>query len=218
MGQVKFFDTKNVEHVLDVDANSYIALAGRTNNPDYKAVSQRMVNGKLNQSIPLLINEIAMALDHDLDQIKKHLFYGRDMAPDMEVKLDFLHDEMADIDTPDMRHFINNPEMIDILHGAIGLATESGEILKALFKFMETGSIDIVNVGEENGDAFWYQALLLKRSGRTFEQVMTTNIQKLAERFKDGFTEASAINRDVVAERTILEQGLSENSDSHIVD
>lgn len=45
-------------------------------------------------------------------------------------------------------------------------------------------------------------------SGTTIAQGRATNIAKLAARYPDKFTEASALNRDLDAERKILEDGL----------
>lgn len=209
MGQVKFQDSKGFEHVLDVNVNSFIKLAGRTNNPDYGKVYKRMTDGDMNHGIPLLVKGIAAMLDGDLDNVKKKLFYGK--PTDTSIINHIVKDCVLDKNLS-MKHFKDNKEMIDIFHGIIGIATEAGEMLKALLGFMETGKFDYVNAGEETGDNLWYMSLILKHSGLSFEEVMTIVIQKLAERFKDGFTEDAAINRNVEAERVILENGFAENS------
>ena len=51
-------------------------------------------------------------------------------------------------------------EHLMLLHAAIGLVTESAELLDAYKKHMFYGSkLDMVNVKEEIGDCFWYVAL-----------------------------------------------------------
>ena len=42
-------------------------------------------------------------------------------------------------------------------HGILGLATEIGEIVEAY----EKENLDIINIAEELGDAFWYTAILV---------------------------------------------------------
>jgi hypothetical protein len=44
-----------------------------------------------------------------------------------------------------------------ILHGAIGLCTEAGELLDA---FEKNTGLDLVNIKEELGDIYWYLAIL----------------------------------------------------------
>lgn len=189
---------------IDVNLESYIDLAGKTNQVDYAAVSQRMGLESCFRGIPVLINKLVEDLDTNLDSVKKYLFYGKPLKEDA-LPLTGLSDSLR---STDMSSFINNETMIDIFHGVIGQATEAGEMLKALVSYMETGSIDLVNLGEEVGDQNWYQALILKRAGLTFDNVMTTNIQKLSLRFPNGFTEDKAINRDITAERLDLESNL----------
>jgi len=97
---------------------------------------------------------------------------------------------------------------LKILHAAMGMVTEAGELMDAMKKHIIYGKpIDIVNVAEEMGDSFWYQALLAKTLGVTFEQVQEVNIKKLKARYPDKFTEHSALNRDLDNERKILENG-----------
>lgn len=95
---------------------------------------------------------------------------------------------------------------LEILHGAIGLATESGEILDVMKKHIYYGKpIDTVNLAEEIGDVLWYVSLLLRNMGMTYEQVAQMNINKLQKRFPDQFTEDLALNRDLKTERAQLE-------------
>ena len=44
-----------------------------------------------------------------------------------------------------------------MLHGIVGICTEMGEIVEAY----ERTNIDLINVAEEVGDAFWYTGVLL---------------------------------------------------------
>lgn len=94
----------------------------------------------------------------------------------------------------------------DIVHAWLGVTTECGEsgdvVKKALIYGKEP---DLVNLDEEMGDKLWYLALYCHRRQITFEYLFEQNIAKLQARFPDKFTEADALNRDVVAERKVLD-------------
>jgi NTP pyrophosphatase (non-canonical NTP hydrolase) len=99
-----------------------------------------------------------------------------------------------------------NPDVSRVLHAAMGLCTESGELLDALKKNMFYGKeLDIVNLQEEVGDLFWYIAMLCDALGVTFEEVWEQNIAKLRARYPEKFTEHHAENRDLQKERDVLE-------------
>lgn len=94
----------------------------------------------------------------------------------------------------------------DILHGALGIVTEAGEIADAVKKSIFYGKpFDLVNLQEEIGDCFWYLAILAKEAGLSFEAIMEQNIAKLKARYPDKFTEHHALNRDLEHERNVLE-------------
>lgn len=94
-----------------------------------------------------------------------------------------------------------------LLHGAMGLCTESGEFLDQLKKHIYYGrDLDATNLEEEVGDMFWYMAIICDQLGVSFEDLMTQNIAKLKARYGEKFTEDRAINRDLQLERQVLEQ------------
>ncbi len=100
------------------------------------------------------------------------------------------------------------PDTIQLMHAAIGLATESGEVLDAMKKHLFYGKpIDRTNLVEEAGDVLWYLALMLDTMGVSFEQAMAVNIAKLQKRFPEKFTEGAALNRNLEIERATLEKG-----------
>src|SRR5690606_9763332 len=93
-----------------------------------------------------------------------------------------------------------------IQHGAIGIATEAGELLDALKKHLYyQRDLDIVNVREELGDVLWYVALVCNAIGVDMGQVMEANIDKLRQRYPEKFTSEAAMNRDLESERKALE-------------
>lgn len=100
-----------------------------------------------------------------------------------------------------------------ILHGAIGISTEAGEILDAVKKHIYYGKdLDRVNLAEEVGDVLWYCAILLDQLGMSFEQAMEMNINKLQKRFPEKFSEVKAENRDLESERKGLENDFFPNN------
>jgi NTP pyrophosphatase (non-canonical NTP hydrolase) len=94
---------------------------------------------------------------------------------------------------------------LKILHAVMGMVTEAGELMDAVKRHLIYGKpLDFVNLMEENGDSFWYQSLLARASGFTFEESMERNIAKLFKRFPEKFSEEKALNRDLDAEREAL--------------
>lgn len=109
-------------------------------------------------------------------------------------------------DYPSIEMRMKGDKMVDLLHAGIGLATESGEFLDALKKTIYYGKVlDEVNLAEELGDLLWYIALALRALDTDFDEQMQINIDKLKARFPDKFTEYRAENRNLEAERKILE-------------
>jgi NTP pyrophosphatase (non-canonical NTP hydrolase) len=108
-----------------------------------------------------------------------------------------------------------DPEILRLLHMGIGVATEGGEFLDMLKKHIFYGKpLDRVNLAEEIGDLMWYIAGVCNAMGLRLEDVMSTNIAKLAKRYPEKFTddaanrftEEAAINRDLDIEREVLDK------------
>ena len=92
-------------------------------------------------------------------------------------------------------------------HAAMGLATEAGEFVDMIKKHIYYGkALDVVNAKEELSDCSWYIALALNELKTTMNEVLTLNINKLKLRYPAKFSSEAAINRDVVAERELLER------------
>jgi hypothetical protein len=60
-----------------------------------------------------------------------------------------------------------------LLHGAVGVMTEAGELFEAL----AADKLDPVNVNEEIGDSAWYTALLCDVLGIPFENLVMSSFQ-----------------------------------------
>lgn len=98
----------------------------------------------------------------------------------------------------------------DLLHGAIGIATESGELLDAIKKHLFYGrKLDDTNLREEIGDVMWYLAILCRATNTDMSIIASINIEKLRLRYPDKFDQERAINRNLKSERKILEGGVS---------
>ena len=153
--------------------------------------------------------EEAISALNALDRIKKALFYGRDLGPLVEgteggISCAKLPDWISDVPEEDEK-------ARNIIHAIIGKATEAGELLELLHATAVNGEpFDVANAGEEVGDGFWYDALLARACGLTFDGIQRTNIAKLRHRFPERFTEYDANNRDLFGERRILEEGSNE--------
>jgi NTP pyrophosphatase (non-canonical NTP hydrolase) len=218
--QVVFYDQIDIEdHVI-----THIADAGDPEKADFlvqASNSFRTVNGyidearqtlspawhgdKVNRHIFMdtLLDGINAA--NDLDRIKKAIFYGRGdtlLEGGELITEDFVVEQLGD----------GNADPRNIVHGIIGAFTEAGELLEALYSALtEGGGFDPINMREEIGDLFWYVAILLYEASRdgdgyTFEECMRVNIRKLRARFPNRFTEFDANNRNLPAERAILER------------
>lgn len=125
-----------------------------------------------------------------LDGQKRRLFYGKGDA----------------VSGGKVDEFSINGLNGNIVHAIYGLCTEAGEISEAFLKATATGKFDEVNLKEEAGDLLWYLAMLFRELDTDFDEVATTNINKLKARFPEKFTQDKAYNRDLDTEREILEK------------
>jgi len=166
---------------------------------------------KINKKFLKAIIALHIASGNMLDQAKKHAFYGRaydhraidrnvmDVANTLKQMQDITFDELEDKeDVIDI-----NPR---IFHAMIGTATEAVEMVEALD--LDGGELDIVNIGEEFGDLNWYQAIFCDAAGIKWDDILEINAQKLYKsqqaRYKEGFTDEAANERNLDAEREVL--------------
>lgn len=125
-----------------------------------------------------------------LDGQKRKLFYGKGNKAEGGTEENFSFNNLNG----------------NIVHAIYGLCTEAGEISEAFLKAAKTGIFDEVNLKEEAGDLLWYLAMLFRELDTDFDEVATININKLKARFPEKFTQDNAYNRDLGAEREILER------------
>ena len=161
-----------------------------------------------------------------MDIMKKTAFYGKEFNADkiadlaetlggLSAAMHELRGELANKN--DLGNYIEGgglpeaaenvkPENVNmrLLHSAVGIFTEGGELLEACRKQLETGTMDVVNFAEELADVDWYKQIGHSETGIPEAVTRAKNIEKLAARKKR--TGGDMINRDVVEERKILEE------------
>jgi NTP pyrophosphatase (non-canonical NTP hydrolase) len=173
-----------------MDSTTYLKQSARTASTQFhdEIIDAAMLEHTLQQAI---------ATGSLVDSVKKSLFYGKALPEQSPLR----HHEGGPAPLkPDAIH-------PDILHAALGVYTEAAELLEAVLQAMRGDAFDEVNAFEELGDTEWYLAMLYRALGKTPEQAMEVNIQKLKKRYPKQFESTDAIRRDTAAERDILESG-----------
>ncbi len=130
--------------------------------------------------------KICLAIQ-DLDRMKKALFYGK--KPPAELT------PMEEGDNFDPITSQN------IVHAIIGIVTEAGELLELL---LDKDKLSDEKLVDEAGDGLWYNAMLFRELGTTFEEVSSKNLAKLKVRYPDKFEAARAITRNDAAENKVF--------------
>lgn len=95
---------------------------------------------------------------------------------------------------------VTNPQedmsLVRLLEGLIGLSGESGEASDILKKTLFQGHrLDREHLARELGDVAWYLALSADAIGYSLEEIFQMNIDKLKERYPDGFEEERSLHR-----------------------
>lgn len=183
--------------------NEFIRGVLRTAPVDDDAIRYRIRKTSLIRSLVYEAKNAVADLG-ELDKIKKWMFYGKTPL-----------DRALSRSVNDSASLNLTSDEIDLIHAIIGIATEAGELLEALLERIDspnTRPFDRTNIAEEFGDVLWYLGLGTAALGESFEHLQEVNQKKLRARFPDKFTEDAAINRDVAAERKLLES-MTETND-----
>lgn len=142
-----------------------------------------------------------------LDQIKKYVFYGKDIdQKKLKRNLEDINEFsklFANKEDDDGRFELNMDEITindRLFHSIIGIATESTELMEA----MKDGFPDKVNLLEEIGDSSWYSSIMIDELGGNWYEILERNIEKLRHRYPEKFSTEHAIRRDIKGEQTIL--------------
>jgi NTP pyrophosphatase (non-canonical NTP hydrolase) len=102
------------------------------------------------------------------------------------------------------------PLQASILHMAVGVSGEAGELLDAVKKHaVYQKQLDFDNVREEAGDILFYLTGLLNELGLTLNECIEANVEKLSKRYPEKrYTNEAAIARadklDVIEEPVAL--------------
>ena len=84
-----------------------------------------------------------------------------------------------------------------LLNGVMGLCGEAGEVIDLIKKARYQGhELDKEDLILECGDVLWYVSLVAYSLGVSLSEVMEKNIEKLKDRFPDGFDKARSIHRE----------------------
>jgi len=94
------------------------------------------------------------------------------------------------------RRLALDPMSAQLLHGAIGICTENGELMDVMKRYLVYDEpIDIAHAAEEIGDVLYYVMLSCQALGLEMGDTMQANIDKLRIRYPHGFSEADAVAR-----------------------
>lgn len=155
---------------------NYAQLADRTNKPGDDFEISPEAASALMTAMPAMI-----AASFQADRLKAGIIYGQKIR---EPKL------------IDCKGSGSSAEQKEILHAALGIFSEGGEILEILNdSYRHSIPLDHVHLAEELGDVLWFVQLMAKNLNFTIEQLMAMNISKLASRYSDKYTDLQAINR-----------------------
>ena len=84
----------------------------------------------------------------------------------------------------------------DLMHAAIGISGEAGELLDAMKKnWVYNKPLDYDNIVEELGDLEFYMEALRQQLDISREETLKENIKKLSKRYPHGYTDQAAQER-----------------------
>lgn len=148
----------------------------------------------------LLMRQLA-GWAQEADELKKYIFYGKGA-----VEPDDLDEDPATV--------IQAEEDLRVIHGLLGVISESGELIDVYMDYWQGHSeaLDVINVVEEVGDIGWYCSVLADSAGSTLGTAFEACIDKLSERYPEKFSEQSALVRDLESERRALESRIDGNT------
>lgn len=123
-----------------------------------------------------------------LDIAKKYAIYNKRNSSCNEVITPQRIDKFAS--------FKPTPSQCELIHAAIGIAGEAGELLDAVRKHVFDGQpLDRENVIEELGDLCFYFEAALQTINVERWAIEQENKHKLSKRYKDGYSDQQAQER-----------------------
>lgn len=92
-----------------------------------------------------------------------------------------------------------NPSLTEkeiLINGVMGLCGEAGEAIDIVKKHLAQGhELDKQHLAKELGDVAWYLAETATAIGMPLEEIFQMNIDKLKQRYPEGFSAQSSIKR-----------------------
>ena len=89
-----------------------------------------------------------------------------------------------------------SPADCHMLHMAMGVSGEAGELLDAVKKaVIYRKPLDAENIREEAGDILFYLTGLLNAISANASEVIAANMAKLSKRYPDGYSNVAAAER-----------------------
>ncbi len=148
-----------------------------------------------------------LPLMQKFDRIKRSIFYGE--------KLREYVDPCGRVSAFLFEETFSDSANKEILHCLLGSFTEAVEKTELLHRWLVTGEgIDRTNALEETGDGWFYDTILVDLLGSTPEEVRQLISDKLlGKRYKNGYSDKAAVNRDVEAEREEMDSQLNKNQE-----
>ena len=138
------------------------------------------------------------------EEIGDFMWYAAGILRIVGVELDLIIDECADVlfKMMEIGESLSSTKLIN------QLVIEQGTLIDCVKKTLIYGKdldLEKIYLGTENS-IFLVYALSKVEGSENFKSILQTNINKLNKRFGDKFSEYAANNRDLDAEREVLER------------
>lgn len=122
----------------------------------------------------------------DLDYVKKYAIYNK--------RVEWF--STGEVFASSFDSLKLTPNQCELLHAAIGIAGEAGELLDAVRKHVFNGQpLDRENVIEELGDLEFYMMAAMMNVGVLRPHLQELNMAKLSKRYESGYTDQQAQER-----------------------
>lgn len=179
------------EQLIRADSSNYVEFVLGTESVDFPMIQDRMARPALYKEVHDLLHQF-YDLSVRVDYLKKALFYNKVQTADDGTRV------LSQ--GSDVLSRMQQTEMIRLLHSIAGMITETGEIVEWYKSFIYDGNeIDWTKLSKEIGDGLWYAGIATdvqsSHTGKSFEDILSDNINKLRARYPKGFTNHHAINR-----------------------
>lgn len=80
----------------------------------------------------------------------------------------------------------------EIMTWGLGMSGEAGDVAGCIKKTISHKNDQKAGIRENIGDTLWYMAMICNYFDWDFEEILGENIEKLAKRYPEGFTELKA--------------------------